>query len=52
MDYRNLCLELFGTDDVNELTRIAQTYTLKNPRKSRTEEEIYRRGRSDNPDPD
>lgn len=34
MDYRNLCLELFGTDDVNELTRIAQTYKLKNPRKA------------------
>ena len=34
MDYRNLCLELFGTDDVNELTRIAQTHKLKNPRKA------------------
>lgn len=34
MDYRNLCLELFGTDNVNELTRIAQTYKLKNPRKA------------------
>ena len=34
MDYHNLCLELFGTDDVNELTRIAQTYKQKNPRKA------------------
>ena len=34
MDYRNLCLELFGTDDVNELTRIAQTYKQKNSRKA------------------
>lgn len=34
MDYRNLCLELFGTDDVNELTRIAQIYKQKNPRKA------------------
>ena len=32
MDYRKLCLDLFGTDDVNELTRIARTYKEKNPR--------------------
>ena len=34
MDYRKLCLELFGTDDVDELTKIAQTYREKNPRKA------------------
>lgn len=32
MDYRKLCLDLFGTDDVNELARIARTYKEKNPR--------------------
>lgn len=32
MDYRILCLDLFGTDDVNELARIARTYKEKNPR--------------------
>ena len=34
MDYRKLCLELFGTDDVDELTKIAQIYREKNPRKA------------------
>ena len=32
MDYRILCLDLFGTDDVNELARIARKYKEKNPR--------------------
>ena len=32
VDYRILCLDLFGTDDVNELARIARTYKEKNPR--------------------
>ena len=34
MDYRKLCLELFGTDDVDELTKIAQIYREKNSRKA------------------
>lgn len=34
MDYRKLCLDLFGTDDVNELTKIARVYKEKNPRKA------------------
>lgn len=34
MDYHKLCLDLFGTDDVNELERIARTYREKNPRKA------------------
>lgn len=34
MDYRKLCLDLFGTDDVNELTKIAQKYKEKNSRKA------------------
>ena len=34
MDYRKLCLELFGTDDVDELTKIAQVHREKNPRKA------------------
>ena len=31
-DYRKLCLELFGTDDVDELRKIAQTVKTKNTR--------------------
>jgi hypothetical protein len=31
-DYRKLCVELFGTDDVNELKKIAQTAKEKNSR--------------------
>ena len=34
MDYRKLCLDLFGTDDADELARIARTYKEKNPRKA------------------
>lgn len=34
MDYRKLCLDLFGTNDVNELTKIARIYKEKNPRKA------------------
>lgn len=34
MDYHKLCLDLFGTDDVNELERIARAYREKNPRKA------------------
>ena len=34
MDYHKLCLDLFGTDDVNELKRIARVYREKNPRKA------------------
>ena len=34
VDYRKLCLELFGTDDVDELTKIAQVHREKNPRKA------------------
>ena len=34
MDYHKLCLDLFGTDDVNELERIARIYREKNPRKA------------------
>ena len=34
MDYRKLCLDMFGTDDVNELTKIARIYKEKNPRKA------------------
>lgn len=32
VDYHKLCLELFGTDDVNELTKIARVHKEKNPR--------------------
>lgn len=32
VDYRKLCMDLFGTDDVNELTKIARTFREKNPR--------------------
>lgn len=32
VDYRELCVDLFGTDDVNELTRIARSFQEKNPR--------------------
>lgn len=32
MDYRRLCVDLFGTDDVDELTKIARTVKDKNPR--------------------
>ena len=31
-DYRKLCVELFGTDDVAELRNIAQTVNQKNAR--------------------
>ena len=31
-DYRKLCVELFGTDDVDELRKIAQERKTKNPR--------------------
>lgn len=34
MDYHKLCLDLFGTDDVNELESIARAYKEKNPRKA------------------
>lgn len=34
MDYHKLCLDLFGTDDINELTRIAQAHREKNPRRA------------------
>ena len=34
VDYRKLCVDLFGTDDVNELTRIALIYKEKTPRKA------------------
>lgn len=32
MDYRKLCVDLFGTDNVDELTKIAHTVKGKNPR--------------------
>jgi len=32
MDYRKLCVDLFGTDDVDELTKIARMFKEKNPR--------------------
>ena len=32
IDYRKLCVELFGTDDVTELRNIAQTVNQKNAR--------------------
>lgn len=38
MDYRELCLELFGTDDENELRRIAEQVSKKNSRGEQTEE--------------
>lgn len=28
VDYRKLCLELCGTDDVDELTKIAQVHNV------------------------
>ncbi len=31
-DYRKLCVELFGTDDVNELKKLAKNINAKNPR--------------------
>lgn len=32
VDYRKLCLDLFGTDDIDELAKIARTFNEKNPR--------------------
>ena len=32
VDYRALCLELFGTDDVEKLKQLSQTLKTKNPR--------------------
>ena len=32
VDYRKVCLDLFGTDDVEELTKIARTLKIKNSR--------------------
>ena len=32
VDYRELCVELFGTDDVNQLKEIARSLQEKNPR--------------------
>ena len=32
MDYKNLCLELFGTDDPNKLAKIAKQLNKKNAR--------------------
>lgn len=32
VDYRQLCLDLFGTDDIDELTGIARTIKKNNPR--------------------
>ncbi len=32
MDYRKLCVDLFGTDNVDELTKIARVAKEKNPR--------------------
>ncbi len=32
VDYRKLCLKLFGTDDVNRLSEIARVYKTKNDR--------------------
>lgn len=31
-DYHKLCVELFGTDNIDELKQIAQTLKVKNPR--------------------
>ncbi|MBR6521535.1 MAG: Hin recombinase [Oscillospiraceae bacterium] len=31
-DYRKLCMDLFGTDDVNELKKLAKNIKAKNPR--------------------
>ena len=35
MDYRKLCVELFGTDDEATLRKIAAEYRKKNTRNSR-----------------
>lgn len=32
IDYRRLCIELFGTDDIDELKAIAEKSRVKNPR--------------------
>ena len=47
MDYRKLCMELFGTDDVENLRRIAEEYRKKNARnagrkKKYTEKDVER----------
>ena len=34
VDYKELCLELFGTTDINELKRIAAQINQKNPRRA------------------
>ncbi len=34
VDYRELCVELFGTDDVNQLKKIAHSLQEKNPRRA------------------
>lgn len=34
VDYRKLCVDLFGTDDVEKLTELARTLSEKNPRKA------------------
>ena len=45
VDYREVCRELFGTTDVNELKQIAEQFKQKNPRqagrkKKFTEEDV------------
>ena len=47
VDYREVCWELFGTTDVNELKQIAEQFKQKNPRqagrkKKFTEEDLER----------
>lgn len=34
VDYRKLCVELFGTDDVDQLKEIARLLQEKNPRRA------------------
>lgn len=34
LDYRKLCIDLFGTDNAEELKKIAATLNVKNPRKA------------------
>ena len=34
VDYREVCRELFGTADVNELKQIAEQFKQKNPRQA------------------
>ena len=52
VDYRELCVELFGTDDVNQLKEIARSLQEKNPRGAGRKNKVYTGGCAEDQGPD